>query len=64
MLPPVSVQWRVEVQKRGRYFQWRTGSRRKRKSRYGGKFELLSNERKARYEKNKAKRQASPGHSG
>lgn len=54
-LPTVTVQWRVEVQKRGKYWQWRRGSRQKRVSRYGGKFELLSEERKAEYAVNKAK---------
>jgi hypothetical protein len=52
----------VEVQKRGKYWQWRHGSRHKRKSRYGGKFELLPDERKAQYEANKEKRQARAHH--
>ena len=58
-LPPISAQlgWRVEVQKRGRYWQWRQGRADNRKAHYGGKFELLTDERKVQYEKNKAKRQ-------
>jgi hypothetical protein len=54
-LPAVTVQWRIEVQKRGKYWQWRRGSRQKRVSRYGGKFELLPDERKEQYEVNKAR---------
>ncbi len=49
--------WRIEIQKRGKYWQWRQGSKAQRKARYGGKFELLSNERKQAYEVNKAKRE-------
>jgi len=55
-LPAVPLTWRIEVQRRGRYWQWRTGRAEKRKSRYGGKFELLSDERKAQYVQNKEKR--------
>lgn len=55
-LPAVPLTWRVEVQKRGKYWQWRIGRAEKRKSRYGGKFELLSEERQAQYVQNKEKR--------
>ena len=56
-------QWRIEVLKRGRFWHWRKGRNESRIGRYGGKFELLSDERKAAYNerirlKNKAKRQA------
>jgi hypothetical protein len=52
-----SPEWRIEVTRRGKYWQWRKGRDKDRQSRYGGKFELLSNERKAEYHDNKAKRQ-------
>ena len=55
VLPVVAMRWRVEVQKRGKYWQWRFGSGRMRISRYGGKFELLSQERQAEYAQNKAR---------
>ena len=53
--------WRIEVQKRGRFWQWRRGRNESRVCRYGGKFDNLSDERKAEYHeririKNKAKR--------
>ena len=48
--------WRIEVQKRGKFWQWRRGSKAQRQARYGGKFDLLSDERKAEYEQNKARR--------
>ncbi len=54
-LPLVSAQWRTEVQKRGRYWQWRKGHGKNRQARYGGKFEILSDERKEAYERNKTK---------
>jgi hypothetical protein len=57
VLPIAELTWRVEVQKRGKYWQWRRGSRGNRKARYGGRFELLPIERQAQYEVNKAKRQ-------
>jgi hypothetical protein len=65
-LPAVPLAWRVEVQKRGRYWQWRMRRADKRKSRYGGKFELLSEERQAQYVQNKEKRerQELPTHNG
>ena len=47
--------WRIEVTKRGLYFQWRE-RRRNGKSAYGGKFGLLSAERQAQYGQNKLKR--------
>ena len=56
-LPAVSAQWRTEVQKRGRFWQWRRGSHQNRQARYGGKFELLTEERQAQYGEN-AKRYA------
>lgn len=56
-LPVMAVRWRVEVQKRGRYWQWRSGRGALRQSRYGGKFALLSDERKAQYEQNKERRE-------
>lgn len=55
MLPAVAMRWRIEVQKRGKYWQWRYGSGRTRISRYGGKFELLSQERQTEYAQNKAR---------
>jgi hypothetical protein len=65
-LPAVPLAWRVEVQRRGKYWQWRTGRAEKRKARYGGKFELLSEERQAQYAQNKEKRKrsASPTNNG
>ena len=45
--------WRIEVTGKGGYWQWRSGSGSSRKSIYGGKFENLSPERKAQYERNK-----------
>ncbi len=56
-LPAVSAHWRIEVQKRGRFWQWRKGSHQNRQAKYGGKFELLSDERKQAYEHNKARLQ-------
>ena len=50
-------EWRIEVTRRGKYWQWRKGRDKNRLSRYGGKFELLSSERKAEYHDNKTKRQ-------
>jgi hypothetical protein len=48
--------WRTEVTRRGGYWQWRVGSGRKRRSRYGGKFVTLPRERQKAYETNKQKR--------
>src|SRR3990172_906742 len=62
-LPAVSAQWRIEVQKRGKFFQWRRGSGSNRQARYGGKFELLTDERKMQYATN-SKRKASPTSNG
>ena len=53
-LPAISAQWRREVQKRGKYWQWRKGRGANRQARYGGKFETLPEERKRQYEQNKA----------
>ena len=53
-LPAISAQWRREVQKRGKYWQWRKGRGENRQARYGGKFETLPEERKRQYERNKA----------
>ncbi len=53
-LPAISAQWRREVQKRGKYWQWRKGRGANRHARYGGKFETLPEERKRQYERNKA----------
>jgi hypothetical protein len=47
------LEWRREVKDRGKYWQWRKGSGDYRPSRYGGVFELLDEERKAQYERNK-----------
>jgi hypothetical protein len=55
-LPSVPVNWRVEVQKRGRYWRCRTEGAEKRKCRYGGRFETLNEEKKQAYEQNKARR--------
>ena len=41
--------WRIEVTGQGRYWQWRRGRGADRVSRYGGKFNLLSEERKGQY---------------
>ena len=56
-LPALAAGWRIEVTRRGRYWQWRRGSLQNRQSRYGGRFDTLSAERQARYEFNKARRQ-------
>jgi hypothetical protein len=56
-LPPFDpAGWRVEVKEKGRYWCWRKGIRAARQSRYGGKFDLLSEERQAEYGRNKARR--------
>ena len=51
-----TLDWRIEVLRRGKFWQWRTGRAENRKSRYGGKFATLSPERQKRYEQNKARR--------
>ena len=33
-----SQDWRIEVTRRGKYWQWRKGRGKNRQSRYGGKF--------------------------
>jgi hypothetical protein len=48
--------WRIEVCGRGQYWMWRRGHGRNRKSRYGGRFELLPTERQAAYFENVRKR--------
>jgi len=53
VLPRVSAQWRREVLKRGRYWQWRRGSHKNREAHYGGTYDTLPNERKKEYEQNK-----------
>lgn len=52
-LPKLAAQWRIEIQKRGRFWQWRKGSHAQRVAKYGGKFEILADERKEDYERNK-----------
>ena len=52
-----ALDWRTEVTRRGKFWQWRKGRNIGRISRYGGKFDLLSEERKAEYHVNK-RRQA------
>ena len=47
------AEWRTEVTRRGKFWQWRRGRNLGRVSRYGGKFDLLSEERKAEYHVNK-----------
>jgi hypothetical protein len=44
--------WRIEVTGNGRYWQWRKGSGKNRESAYGGRFDNLSEERKAKYHEN------------
>ena len=46
--------WRTEVLRRGKYWQKRERGRNG-KSRYGGKFNLLSPERQVQYDKTKAR---------
>jgi hypothetical protein len=41
--------WRIEVTRRGKYWQSRRGSGKHKESRYGGKFSMLSAERQAAY---------------
>jgi hypothetical protein len=48
--------WRVEVTRRGKFWNWRKGSKAQRRGAYGGKFELLSDERKGQYAINKERR--------
>lgn len=52
-LPQVRKRARREIQKRGKYWQWRIGSHGNRRAEYGGKFERLPEERKQEYERNK-----------
>ena len=50
---PSTDSWRVEVNFRGRFYNFRRGSGKERRGRYGGKFGELPEERKAAYERNK-----------
>ncbi len=45
--------WRIEVTQRGQFWNWRRGSGKGREAKYGGKFRILSEERKAQYEQRK-----------
>jgi hypothetical protein len=56
--------WRIEVQKRGKYWQWRTGRNGTRVCRYGGTWATLGEERQAEYERNVEKRNARNGTAG
>jgi hypothetical protein len=56
--------WRVEVLKRGKYWQWRKGHGRNRKARYGGRFALLPPERQAAYFENVRRRAYAGGGPG
>ena len=53
--------WRIEVLKRGKYWQWRRGYGKGRKARYGGRFALLPPERQAAYFENVRRRNAHAG---
>jgi hypothetical protein len=53
--------WRVEVLKRGKYWQWRKGHGRNRKARYGGRFALLPEARRTAYFENVRRRAAHAG---
>ncbi len=55
MLPVVVIKWRQEVQRRGKYWQWRKGSAKNRSSRYGGKFDTLKPDRQVQYPKTSRK---------
>ncbi len=52
-LPPTELDWRTEVKARGKFWNWRKGSRKARQFRYGGKFDELPPMRQAEYEVNK-----------
>lgn len=52
--------WRIEVTGQGRYWQWRRGRGTNRKSRYGGKFEQLSQDRQAAYHQNRRTKARTP----
>lgn len=43
----------MEVQGRGKYWQWRKGRAESRQCRYGGKFETLSEDRQNEYKENR-----------
>jgi hypothetical protein len=49
--------WRMEVIQEGKFYQFRSGTGKNRRSAYGGKFSDLSAERQAAY-KRKARRKA------
>lgn len=57
-LPHVMAGWRIEVTRRGRYWQWRRGRASHRQSRYGGRFDQLPLQRQEQYERNKERRKA------
>lgn len=52
-VPEVVKGWRVEVTHNGRYYHWRKGSHANRQTKNGGRFEQLSAEQKANYERNR-----------
>jgi hypothetical protein len=56
--------WRIEVLKRGKYWQWRRGYGKGRKARYGGRFALLPPERQAAYFENVRRRAYAGGGPG
>jgi hypothetical protein len=53
--------WRIEVLKRGKYWQWRRGYGKGRKARYGGRFALLPEARRTAYFENVRRRAAHAG---
>lgn len=48
-----STTWRIEVTRNGKYWQWRSGAGKARRSRYGGRFATLTAERQAQYWQNR-----------
>lgn len=52
-LPPVELTWRTEVKERGKYWNWRKGSRKHRQYQHGGTFDGLPLERRIEYERNR-----------
>lgn len=52
-VPEVAKGWRVEVTHNGRYYHWRKGSHANRQTKKGGRFEQLSAQQKASYERNR-----------
>jgi len=58
------TKWRIEITKKGRYWQWRKGSRDERISAYGGKFGNLNPIRQHEYQENiKSYSRTKPGNS-